>query len=163
MANEGTGIEKATFKEKAISQAKDLGGAAALGVKLAMTDEVGEMLIDILREFGKDNPMILAFLSDETGREFAKLMLAGGMQTACVHSNLVPQSAFVKKAAELQITASVETIAKPQMKNFRKMMAQMAMIGQRMAEMEGGSEAAASGDAEEETSSARAAKASARR
>jgi hypothetical protein len=153
-------VEKVGFKAKAIGQAKDLGGAAALGVKLAMTDEVGEMFIDLLMEFGKDNPMIAAFLSDESGREIAKLLMAASTHTMCEHTNMIPQSAFVKKAAELQVTASFETLAKPQMKNVRKAMGKLALIGQKMAELEG-APASASAEDEDETPAA-SSKASAR-
>ena len=149
-----------TLKERTIGQAKDIGGAAALGLKLAATDEVGEMLVDILREFGKDSPIIEAFLADENGREIAKLLMAGVVQTTCVHTSMVPQAEFVKKAAELQMTASVETLAKPQMKNFRKAMAKLAMIGQRMAEIEGGNTSNEEEQEEQTTSASKKASAS---
>jgi hypothetical protein len=135
-------VEKVGFKQKAIGQAKDLGSAAALGIKLAATDEVGEMFIDLLSEFGKDYPILAAFLAAENGREIAKLLMAAGTHTMCEHTSMVPQSEFVKKAAELQVTASFETLAKPQMKNFRKTMGKLALIGQKMAELEGAPAAA---------------------
>jgi len=130
--------EKPGLKERAIGQAKDVGGALGLGLKLAAVDEVGDLLVDVWREFAKDNPMLLALLSDETGREFVKMTMAFGMQSMTVHTSLIPQSPFVKAAAELQMAASMEALAKPHMKSFRRLVGQMAVVGERMAEAQGG-------------------------
>lgn len=160
MTTNGAAIEKKTFKEKAVIQANEMGGAAVLGLKLAAVDEVGEMFVDILREFSKNSPMMEAILADDNLREIFKASTAALVKTAAIQSpGLVPQAELVSRACDLQITASVETLAKPQMKNFRKAMGKLALVGQRMAEIEGGATAE---DENEEEAAASSAKATAR-
>lgn len=141
----GTGIEKASIKEKAMGQATALGSAVALGGKLALVDEIGEIMVDIAREFGKDNMLIAGALSDETGREFVKAFGAFLLHSGCTYSDFVPHADKVKYAAELQITASSETLLKPRMKDLRKLFGRLAEIGEKAAALDG-----SKADAEEE-------------
>jgi len=149
-------IEKVTLKEKAAGQAHALGGAVALGAKLATVDEIGELLVDIAKEMGKDNPLLAAALSDETGRESVKAAMAVLIHSLCTYSDMVPQGALVKRAAELQVTASAETLLKPRMRDLRKMFGQLALIGEKVAEMEGGN-ASGREEVEEEAPASKAA------
>jgi hypothetical protein len=115
-------------------QATSVGRAVALGGQLALTNEAGDIMVDIAKEMAKDMPMVAIALEHPDGREVAKLFVALMLHTATVHTSLVPKSDFVGRAAELQMTASSMTLLQPRLKALRGHFLKLAEVGEQVAE-----------------------------
>lgn len=114
-------------------QAAAVGDALALGGKLALANEAGDIMIDIAKEMAKDMPMVAMALEHPDGREIAKMLVALSIHSATVHTSLVPQSEFVGEAAKLQLSASSMALLQPRLKALRKHFLKLAEVGEQMA------------------------------
>ena len=115
-------------------QGSDIGNAIALGGKLAIANEAGDIMVDIAKEMAKDMPVITMALEHPDGRELAKLLVALSVHSMTAHTNLIPKSEFVGYAAELQMTASSMALFQPRLKALRQHFMKLAEVGERMAE-----------------------------
>lgn len=126
---------RATTKAKLKKQASAIGGAAALGVKLALVNEAGDTMVDIAKELAKDMPMLQLALEHPDGREIAKLLVAVSVHTVATHTGIVPKAEFVGSAAELQMTASSMALLAPRLKSLRKHFLKLAEVGEQIAQL----------------------------
>lgn len=117
-------------------QAAEIGSAVALGGKLALANEAGDIMVDIAKEVAKDMPMVAMALEHPDGREIAKMLVALSVHSATVHTSLVPQAEFVGEAAKLQMSASSMALLQPRLKALRKHFLKLAEVGEQMSSLQ---------------------------
>ena len=106
--------------------------AAAMGAKLAITDQAGELFLDIAKELGEDIPAINGLLESEDGREVVKLLMALLLQTLTMQTNFVPKGEVVREIAGIQITASSFKLLSTRLATLRKFAGRFATLGEEM-------------------------------
>lgn len=106
--------------------------ALSVGAKLAITDQAGELFLDIAKELGEDIPAINGMLESEDGRELVKLFMALLLQTLTMQTNFVPKGEVVREIAGIQITASSFKLLSTKLATLRKFVPKIAALGEEM-------------------------------
>jgi len=106
--------------------------AGLLGAKLAITDQAGELFLDIAKELGDDVPAIKLMLQSEDGREVIKLLMALLVQTMSLHTNFVPKAEMMQEVAGIQLTASSFKLLSGKLALIRKFIPKLTELGEQM-------------------------------
>jgi hypothetical protein len=124
---------EAAPKSKLKTQAKRVGGALAMGGALALTNEAGDIMLDLAKVFAKDIPMIGFALEHPDGREVAKMIVALVLQTSATHApHIIPRAESVAKIADLQLTASSFLLLQPRLKELRHHFVKLASLADQL-------------------------------
>lgn len=121
------------IKTRAKDHFSDMGGALAMGLKLAAVNEGGEVLIDIAKEIARDSPMMEALLESPEGREVAKMLVAMTVSGMCHYTDMVPKREIVSQLMTMQMTASGFQLAAPRMKQMRGHFERLVGVSEKLA------------------------------
>ena len=129
--------ERKTIKD----QAKDLGGAATLGVAMAATNQSGEILVDMFKAIFANNPLVEAALEDPLVRELVKASMALVLYGAAENApGVLPKSEAIAKIAKLQVTWSTAKLSNEQLAKLRPFLMKLAEVGESLPALSEGSE-----------------------
>lgn len=120
---------------KAMEQFAELGGAMALGGKLALVDQGGEVMLNIARNIAKKtgNPAITAALETPEGREAVKVLIALGIHSVGTYApTLLPASKGLKRLAADQVTVSSFKLGVVIAKELAPMLQELATLGDQL-------------------------------
>lgn len=121
--------------EAAKGQLGAVGSAAALGLKLAAVDQVGEAMLDIAQHFARDFPFMAELLKTTEGKEAAKLIVALLVHSGATYfPGVIPKPEFVKRVAELQLTTATFKLVGPRLGDLRQYLQSLAAIGEQIAD-----------------------------
>lgn len=123
--------EKEKRKMSLKEQGKEAMGAVGQGMKLAVANEAGEVLVDIAKELTAEMPAMQLMLQHQDGKEIAKLLMALLIQTGAEQTDMIPDSEFVAEACKLQMTAASYTLVGPRLNKLRKHFTKLAKVGAR--------------------------------
>lgn len=108
--NESSPATTPTLKNKAVGQAKDLGGAVMGAGQMILVNQSGEILLRMARKVAaKGGPLgewIAPLLEDEDGREFAKLIMALVLHSVGTYAPLPKGGDALRKIGHIQTQTS---------------------------------------------------------
>jgi len=122
---------KRTAKETAVAGMKEAGSAMSLGFQLATVKATGDKLLNLAQKVGKDQPWVQAALQSDQGREVLKIVMAGLVQQAVMHT-MPTEAKTVQRVCSLQITSSTAILAAPLLSELMDLITSFASIGKQL-------------------------------
>lgn len=119
---------KKTVKE----QASLLGGAMAQGVGMGLTNQAGEVLLEMASALAPGNKYIQDALKDPAGKELIKITMAVLLHTACESGAPLPGAAHIATATRSQVAFSSAILTGYAMKNLGTQLTALASLGQQL-------------------------------
>lgn len=119
---------KKTVKE----QAGLLGGAMAQGIGMGLTNQAGEVLLEMAGALAPGNKYIQDALKDPAGRELIKVTMAVLLHTACESGAPLPGAAHIATATRSQVAFSSAVLTGYAIKQLGGQLTALATLGQQL-------------------------------
>lgn len=121
---------KEDLKTKVVKEASVVGQSVELGAKMAVTNQAGEVLLNIAEKLSEDVPAVKLLLATPEGREIAKFMLAMALHATAENTALLPKGDLIAEVCKLQMSVSSYELINPRLALIRGFSEQLAGIGE---------------------------------
>lgn len=125
--------DKKTIKDAALQEASVMGTAIALGAQMAVTDQAGEVLLNIFRKLAADVPALQPLLDTQEGREIAKFAVATALHAVASNTDVLPKREAVARLCEMQMTTASFRLINPKLALIREFAEELGGLGDKLA------------------------------
>ena len=110
-----------------------MGTAIALGAQMAVTDQAGEVLLNIFRKLAADVPALQPLLDTQEGREIAKFAVATALHAVASNTDVLPKREAVARLCEMQMTTASFRLINPKLALIREFAEELGGLGDKLA------------------------------